>query len=92
MKKWAKVLVYIGIIWVILILIGLTVLYFNLNHLGKKALISGDEVNPNVRWFLETINLNSVIDSLFRWFIVLAIPSIILFIIASIFGRKKNPN
>jgi len=64
MKKWAHVLFLIGIIWIILILIGLTILYFNLDNLVEKA-GQGAEFNPTIANLLSTINLNSPINSMF---------------------------
>lgn len=93
MKKWARVLVWIGIIWIVLVIVGLAVLYFNLDSIAKNvqnAASSGTEINANTAGFLSTINLNSPINSLFRGFIVLIIPSLLLFIIAWLWGRDDQ--
>ena len=93
MKKWAKICIWIGIIWILLVLVGLTVLYLNLGSIAQSmqnVASSGNQVNPTTASFLSTINLSSPINSLFRWFVLLVVPSIVLFVVAGIWGREKK--
>jgi hypothetical protein len=90
MKKWAKILVWIGVIWIILSVIGLTILYFNMNNFiadAQAAASSGSMIKYS--GFLSTIDTSAVFTSLLKWFVLLIIPSIILFAIALIWGREK---
>ena len=93
MKKWAKICVWVGIAWIILVFVGLLILYLNLYSIANdmsSASSRATMMNPNYAWFLSTINLSSPINSLFRWFVLLIIPSVILWIVAGIWGREKK--
>ena len=90
MKKWAKILVWIGIIWAILVLIGLILVYFQVVQLAdalSKANAAGADTSNIKSSMAELINLNNPFTSLIPFFIILGIPSWIMFIIAAIWGR-----
>lgn len=87
MKMWAKVLAIIGVVWIILVLVFLLVLYLNIKQIANSSNNGTLNVNSNTQSFLSTIDLRSPIKSLFEWFIVLILPSIVLFILAGIWGR-----
>ena len=96
MKKWAKILIWIAIIWGIITLAGLTILYFQLGNiselinLSNKPIRSEPSVSSSTQRLLETINLSSPIPSLLRWLLVLSFPSLILLAISLVWGRNKT--
>lgn len=91
MKAWAKILVWIGIIWIILATIGLLIFYIQLDKIATNTQNTASSGNMEpATGFLSTINLNSPINSLFKWFLLLSIPSIILFLISWIFGKSDQ--
>ena len=73
MKKWAKICVWIGIIWLVLILITLTVFYFQIESLAgeiSKANSAGVDT-ANIFKLAEVINLNNPLVSLIPFFLLL---------------------
>ena len=86
MKKWARVLIWIGVIWVFLVLVGLVFFYFQLRQLQTQMLNSEQVTNLS--------NIVSLVDmhlsSFFLYFIELGVPAWILFLISFIFGREKR--
>jgi len=92
MKKWAKVCVWIGIIWIILVLIGLGWVYFQTVELAK-SLQNAEAFGMDTTGIFKLnniIDLNHPFFSLLPIFLILGIPSWILFILSAIWGRKKN--
>lgn len=90
MKKWGKVLLWIGIVWIILVLIGLIVLALNLKSMANSFASSETEMNPIITNFLSIINPDSPFGSLFFYFILFGIPSWVIFIVVGIWGREKK--
>lgn len=92
MKKWAKVCVWIGIIWIVLVLIGLIIFYFQVKSLASEIqqTTSNENEYGGISSLVTIINLNTPISSLTPFFLLLGIPSWFLFIISVIWGRGKE--
>lgn len=90
MKKWAKILVWIGIIWAILVLIGLTFFYFQVKNMITAAQVASvSNQDSNLGTLTSIINTNTIFVSLAELFFLLGLPSWIMFIISAIWGRGK---
>ena len=91
MKKWGKILVCIGIIWVILLLIFSVILYLKVKQFSGKSLLGPEDVAAMGAWrgIIETVNVASPLISILIYFLEFGIPAWILFVIAGILGREK---
>jgi len=94
MKKWAKVCIWMGVIWIILVLIGLTIFYFKLTELSTQ-LAQANQAGANIdaiahSKIISLFNLSSPFRDLFIMFLVIGIPAWILFIISAIWGRETE--
>jgi uncharacterized protein YpmB len=91
MKKWAKILTWIGIIWVVLILIFSAVLYFKAKQFSGRMLYAEDEAAMGAwKGIIETVNGASPFTSVLVYFLEFGIPAWVIFVIAGIFGREKT--
>jgi len=97
MKRWAKICIWVGIAWLIISAIGLTIFYFQVKDLmiqNQIDMLAGRDssINGGLRNIVETINADSPFLDLLVWLLMLAVPSVILFIIVGIWGREnKSP-
>ena len=92
MKKWAKILITIAIVWVIAILIFNSILYFKVQQFSGKGFLDEQDVIAMGSWrgLIETVNANAPFSTIFVYFLKFGIPAWILFIVAGIWGREKN--
>ena len=92
MKKWAKSLGVIGIIWVVAILIFNATLYLKVKQFSGKGLLDEQDIIAMGNWrgLIETVNANAPFTTVFLYFLQFGIPAWILFIIAGIWGREKK--
>lgn len=92
MKKWAKVCVWIGIIWIVLVSIGLIIFYFQVKSIASEVqqATSNENEYGSISSLVMIVDINSPISSLTPFFLLLGIPSLILFIISVIWGREKK--
>lgn len=92
MKKWAKVLIAIGIIWVVLVLIFNAILYFKVKQFSGRGFLGSEDIAAMGNWkgLIETVNTNSPLTTIFFYFLQFGIPAWILFGIAGIWGREKK--
>jgi len=91
MKKWAKILVWIGIIWVILVLCFDGWVYITVNHYGRT--ISQEEVESMSSFtslIISSFDWRNPFENYLQFLIGYGIPAWILFIISGIWGREKQ--
>ena len=84
MKRWAKVCILIGAIWIAIVLIGLGILFY----FYLPSMPAFQESIGGVGSLVSIIDNNHPFVSLFPFFMLFAIPSWILFLIAGIWGRN----
>ena len=92
MKKWGKIFIWIGIIWVILLLIFSVMLYLKVKQFSDKGLLGPEDVTAMGAWrgIIETVNTSSPFTSVLIYFLEFGIPAWVLFITAGIWGREKT--
>jgi len=88
MKKWGKILVWIGIIWIIILIAGLVIFYFNLAEWAKIAQEGTPSLQPANFALLQIFEPNFI--SFLTYFLIIGTPSWILLIISAIWGREEN--
>ena len=91
MKKWAKILFWIGIVYIIFLLIFCSILYFKVKQFSNKALVNEQDVIAMGNWkdIIMTVDRISPLTTIFFYFLQFGIPAWILFIIVGIWGREK---
>lgn len=92
MKRWAKVLVVVGIIWIVAILIFNATLYFKVKQFSGRGILDEQDIIAMGNWrgFIETVNADAPFTTIFFYFLRFGIPAWILFVIVGIWGREKK--
>jgi len=92
MKKWAKVLVIIGIIWIVATLIFGSILYFKIKQFSGRGFLNESDITAMGNWkgLIETVDARSPFTTIFFYFLEFGIPAWVLFIIVGIWGREKK--
>ena len=89
MKRWAKILLILGIIWIVLVLAFNIALTLKTKKASGTSL--GEEIDDSPFWrgMIETVTF-PIAPTIIKYFFVMGIPSWVIFILVGIFGRNKK--